>query len=1470
MLEPTKPCLKWRWFRFTYTAPQNDPYTINAASISLNRNLRRARARNIMNWETVDIISAASSFCAVIFILCMPNRLCQLRKSGFRASSRSQGTFQSGLTGILALSLFAFLTEFLNTSTKPNTSFVVSLLTSFVATLGLSILLLLEQQRSYKPSDLVTLYLVAAIICDTAFLTVPSSRSRITISHPVLARCVGHSVVLILQSFLRPAVYNVTIDPESPEEANGVLGRVFFTWINPILHQGYKNLLIDEDLPVLSHDIKPEATRKKILAIWLLRAKPEARTTLLFVLLRCLKQPFLAAIIPRLFLIVFRYSQPVLIKKSIRFVTADSDEAGGDYGYWLIWSALVTYVGLAISTSVYQHKLNRLKLVTRSSLIGLIHDKTMNSPSISYENGESTTLMSTDTASLEGIGEMFHEIWAQVIEVIIGLFLLAREVGWIWPLPLFLIYCTITILAFFVCLSDIEPATWNAATQNRIAATASMLASMKTIKMLGFQRHITTRIQKLRAEELSAASKLRWIMVYYNASANALGIFSPAITLVFFAAISGAREQKLDTETAFTTIAILSMVTHPANMVMTIVPRVVGSFAGFDRIQTFLLQPLLHDTRGNLTKGVSDPASGHLIDLGPAITMQDIHIGHKIRVLNNISLEVAAGSMTIISGQVGSGKTTLLRTILGEIIPAHGTVRVSTRKISYCAQKPWLPSSCIREVIHGMDGEVDIKWYHEVIEACCLTHDLEAMPDGDGTQVGSRGLNLSGGQKQRVALARALFARCDIILLDDCFSGLDGETEKNVFENLLGSRGLLRKLKTAVILVSNSTQYFQAADQILVLEDGGVKECGTWNDIKVKASSIAKFAPEKRNSCEAALSPKLDQLSAQIQAKNDFKNDVSRQTGDFALYGIVFAKLSKKLANLDTGYYYRIVGLTNLLLLIGCGASFGFFITIPQYWLQMWTESSDNTSLFYIVGFLLLSIMSWTSTNGIMWSNLIRLAPKSGMRAHQLLLDIVTCAPLSFSQDIQLIDKQLPPALSNVTTQIFKLMMQAALLFVAQKWLALSLPACILVVYIIQKIYLRTSRQLRFLELESRAAVFSSFLECVEGLEAIRAFGWSRQVIQENISRVDKSQRPEFLLLSLQRWLNIVLDLLAAAIATGVVAIAVALRGSISGGQIGIALNIMLVANTTLLKLVENWTNLEISLGAVARLKGFEMMTEPEGRHGGDYEPPGDWPTMGRIEFEDVGVSYNLDSPVLQNINLDIDPGQKVIICGRTGSGKSTLLLTLLRLVEPQYGTIKLDGIDIRLVPLEYLRERCFITVSQDTLVLHNDTLRFNLDPDESLSDEAIIDALKRTRLWDHFVRHEMDAENSLNVRHLILDQQLSLFRELSVGQCQLFGLCRALVKVKSLESARSNGKPVVLLDEVTSSLDLVTEAVIYGIVEEEFSRKGYTVVIVAHRLGVLAEHMKAGRDVVVAMRDGRVREVITDVSMMRFDAEDR
>lgn len=213
----------------------------------------------------------------------------------------------------------------------------------------------------------------------------------------------------------------------------------------------------------LSHGQKEVGYNPIILVAYisdiLTAVKPESTKTLPLALLKCGVKPFIAAIMPRLALILFRYSQPPLIKRSIRFVTSDALGEDNDYGYWLVVTAIIVYVGVAVSSyystpqlltvlsrvqvskAVYQNRLNRLQLITRSALVGLIHDKTMKSPSLSYDNGESTTLMSSDADSLDGSAKMFHETWGNFLELVIGLILLAREVGWITPLPLFLIFC---------------------------------------------------------------------------------------------------------------------------------------------------------------------------------------------------------------------------------------------------------------------------------------------------------------------------------------------------------------------------------------------------------------------------------------------------------------------------------------------------------------------------------------------------------------------------------------------------------------------------------------------------------------------------------------------------------------------------------------------------------------------------------------------------------------------------------------------------------------------------------------------------------------------------------------------------------------------------------------------------------------------------------------------------------------------
>lgn len=253
-------------------------------------------------------------------------------------------------------------------------------------------------------------------------------------------------------------------------------------------------------------------------------------------------------------------------------------------------------------------------------------------------------------------------------------------------------------------------------------------------------------------------------------AANANGIFSPVITLTLFAIISKYRgDGKFDADTAFTAIALLAMVTHPANMIMTIIPRAVASLANFERVQDYLLDGSIKDHRletettypnpQDLTENENQESSRAPAVIADKMTLQ--YSPKSKAVLQDISFRVEAGSVTMCAGPVGTGKTTLAKAILGEICPSSGSISVSTKRIGLCSQTPWLPSGSIKEVVCGSAS--DPLWYDTVLEVCDLKTDLKVLPQYDETQIGSRGVNLSGGQRQRVVcfkyLPSSLFVR---------------------------------------------------------------------------------------------------------------------------------------------------------------------------------------------------------------------------------------------------------------------------------------------------------------------------------------------------------------------------------------------------------------------------------------------------------------------------------------------------------------------------------------------------------------------------------------------------------------------------------------------------------------------------------------------------------------------------------------
>ncbi|KAI1382387.1 ABC transporter [Hypoxylon crocopeplum] len=1403
--------------------------------------------------RSTGIIASFSISLSILFACPALFRLWSLRKAPIVVIPDFQGYAKALFSILLAATSLGRLAALEDLTLDGGFLHVASRTLEFIATLILCVLSWLEHRRSIRPSDLIVLYLLGCLIRDGFEIPWVVQRQRDWLMQdPILARMILEVALFATENLQKDRIQMSTHEDVSLEETSSILSRAFFWWINPILSEGYRNVLLNCDLPSIDTKLRSKPIRGAALYAWNQRVRPESQMTLPKVLLRCLRRPFLLAIPPRLFYTVFRYSQPLIIRQAIVYVTSNKAESQTWSGHSLVIAAVVVYVGLAISSTAYRHCLNKLRVMIRAALVALIHDKIMSSYAETASEGKVLTLASNDVDSLDMVGEMFHETWGQVFEVIIGIIMLSWEVGWVFPVPLVIIFLCSRMSQYVAKNLRSRQGSWNEATQHRISMTSAAIGAIKNIKMLGLQSMISARIQELRQDELHLASRVRWMMVAYNASANANGMFAPVLTLVLYAILAKVRGGELDTETAFTTIAILGMITHPANMVMTIIPRAIASFASFERIQSFLLEPSRIDHR------IEVSGNDIYLDRHPAIDMTSLSVGESRLALDGVELNVQQGSIVICSGATAAGKTTLARSILSEV-PWVGTVAVSSKRIGYCSQTPWLPNGSIKEVITSFANEstmLDLRWYEIVVDACCLIKDIDALPNGDETLVGSKGLNLSGGQRQRLALARAIFPRPEILILDDPFSALDGKTEHQIVENLLGPGSISRRLQTTVFMTSNSAQYFCLADEIIVLEGGRIKEQGKWNELTSRDPKILKIILSEDGAHEnkiIAADSSNQRIQQQLSYDDDITINLKRKTGDSALYR----------------YYIKAAGLGNFTFLVACTAIYSFFITFPQYWLKLWTESGSNNDWLFIGGYIGLFLIAWVTTNGLMWSTVILIAPHSGIVLHSRLLKTITCAPLlyfsntdngsilnRFSEDLQLVDKKIPPAINSVTAQVFKLLVQAVLLFIAQKLLMLTLPVCLAVVYVVQKVYLRTSRQLRLLELESRSVVLIDFLETTDGLSTIRAFRGESKAETRHLRRLDESQKPFYLLLCLQCWLRIVLDLLVAGVAVGVIALAVVLRNTTSGGQVGVALNIVLVANTTLLTLIESWTNLEISLGAIARIKSLEDEVVSEDRPSETSVPPETWPSSGEITLQSLTASYNAENTILNNISLRIEPGQKVVICGRTGSGKSSLLLALLRLLDLRSGSIMVDGVNISLIPRSIVREHCFVTVPQEPLLFNQATLRFNVDPTETLSNGTIIEALSKVHLLHHFRSSPSQdrVQGTHTNNHQILDQMLASLPPLSVGQGQLLALARALLQAYLINT--SGSKPIILLDEATSSLDLSTEEMILDIVHEEFTSKGHTVIMVAHRVGAAVSRLRDGKDVVVWMKDGRIEKV--------------
>lgn len=163
----------------------------------------------------------------------------------------------------------------------------------------------------------------------------------------------------------------------------------------------------------------------------------------------------------------------------------------------------------------------------------------------------------------------------------------------------------------------------------------------------------------------------------------------------------------------------------------------------------------------------------------------------------------------------------------------------------------------------------------------------------------------------------------------------------------------------------------------------------------------------------------------------------------------------------------------------------------------------------------------------------------------------------------------------------------AVLTSVSSGYMAISIPLLFVSLYFLQKLYLRTSQQLRSLDLESKSPPLEHFMETIQGLSTIRALSWTGYLLSDAYYQLDQSQKPFYLLLCIQRWLNLVINCVVTILAVVLMTSTVTLRDRISPGLLGVALISVVNFGRTLSSFVSYWTTLETSLTAIERIKAY-------------------------------------------------------------------------------------------------------------------------------------------------------------------------------------------------------------------------------------------------------------------------------------------
>ena len=705
-------------------------------------------------------------------------------------------------------------------------------------------------------------------------------------------------------------------------------------------------------------------------------------------------------------------------------------------------------------------------------------------------------------------------------------------------------------------------------------------------------------------------------------------------------------------------------------------------------------------------------------------------------------------------------------------------------------------------------------------------------------------------------LGRACHADSEVIILDDILSAVDAHVARTITDECLVK--LLYDQGKTVVLATHQTLCFPDANTIVLLKDGAITFQGDFRGAK----EVAEFAeivgsmdahPTQGESDPASTVPvavddvnpatgverasSVESLESMSRSKDKGKLTTKEKTEEGAVTFAVYRQ------------YARMVGVPLCIFIMLLIVSVNGNQVAVNWWLSRWSVSSGlvageshNTEYYLTIYFILgmaacILIFAYQIT-----------AAFGGLGAaagiHNKMFTSILRAPMSFfdttpsgqilnrfTADMKSIDEQLISQLSGALSLLCMMVSVLITMVVVVPYILIALVPLFVFYGWVQRVYRNTARELKRFDSATQSPIFNYFAETVNGLSSVRAFECEERLLKETKRRVDYNSRFWTKNNFVNRWLGLRLDWIGAALVgtTSLACVlAVRFKWPVDAGLVGLVLSYTATLTGLLNWGVRRFSEAEMGMVAVERTRGLtecpQEFTVDE--YAADKIPP-EWPSAGEILVKNVSARYRDGLPkVLKRVNLHIQKGTTVGICGRTGSGKTTLGKCLFRLMEIAEGCIEVDGLDISRVGLTTLRKK--ITMIPQDPTLFAGPLRYSLDPANNYTDDQLWQALDSVDMKEHVetMENKLDAD--------IVEGG----ENLSAGQRQLLCMARALLETPK----------VLIMDEATSNIDGKTDNKIQTMLKEAF--KDCTVLTIAHRIDTILWY-----DKVLVMDHGTVLE---------------